>query len=103
MPIDYSPWYVCEAESRRGIERQNLGFAIPLLDVLDVTATAGIDIFARLDQDVICGDDIDDRGLTGVFAGDPYGDGDVVWGVTISYGEKTVDAEEELCAPIVES
>lgn len=90
------------AKSRSRKERRDLGLALPVLDVLDGATAAGIDELAWLDQDVICGDDIDDGGLLGVIAGDPYSDGDVVGRLTICYWQKTMDTEKELCAAIVE-
>lgn len=79
----------------------DLGFAFPVLDVLECASAAGIEILARLDKHVGGRDYIDDGGLAGVVSGQPDGDGDVVGCLAVGDGEEAVDTEEELGPAVI--
>lgn len=58
-------------------------FALPKREVLVTAKTTGIEKLARLDENVCSGDDVDDRGLAGIFPCEPYADWDVVGGSSV--------------------
>jgi hypothetical protein len=82
--------------------RTNLVFTLPMLDVLDVASAAYIDVFSRFNNHLIGGDDIGDRRLARVVSCDPKGDGNIIGCITKGNREKTVEAEKELGAAVVE-
>jgi hypothetical protein len=81
----------------------DLVLAAPLLGVFDVTSATYVDVLARLDEHVVGGVDVGYGGFSGIVAGDPDGDWDVVCCAAEGDGEKAVDAEQKLCAAVIES
>lgn len=81
----------------------DLVLAAPLLGVFDVTSATYVDIPARLDEHVVGGVDIGYGGFAGIVAGDPERNWDVVCRTAEGDGEKAVDAEQKLCAAVIES
>jgi len=73
-----------------------------MLGVLYIASAAHIDVLSGFDKHVIGRDDIGDRRLARVVSCDPKGDGDIVRGISKSNGEKTMEAEKELGAAVVE-
>jgi hypothetical protein len=50
----------------------HLVLALPVLEIIVAAATTGVDEPAGLDKHIICRDDIGNRGLARIVAGEPY-------------------------------
>ena len=93
----------CQARWMSAIwRRTNLVFTLPMLGVLDIASAAYIDVLSGFDKHIIGRDDIGDRRLARIVSCDPKGDGDVIRGISESNREKTMEAEQELGAAVVE-
>lgn len=92
----------CVSTGRTGTALTHLGLSRPLVRVLWRAAAADVDVFARLYEHVRSRDDIRDRRLPGVVAGDPERDRDVVGCIAEGDGQQTVDAEQQLGAAVIE-
>lgn len=55
--------------------------------VLNRATPTGVNVHARFNEHIGCGDDVGDRGVTGIISCDPDGNGNVVLGATESYGK----------------
>jgi hypothetical protein len=82
---DYSPCDIdvngCDDRS----EISNLVLAFPILEIIDIASPADIEVLARLDHHVACGDYEGDRRLFWVISGDPDCDWDVVGSIPERY------------------
>lgn len=82
--------------------KTNLIFTLPMLNILNVASATYIDILSRFDNHVICRDDISDRRLTRIVSCDPKSDRNIIGCITKGNRKKTVEAEKELGAAVVE-
>jgi hypothetical protein len=80
-----------------------LALALPVLDVFDVAATAGVDLLARADEHVRGSHNIGNRAFLGIVSGDPDRDWDVVGRLPVGDGEGPMQTEQELGPPVVVS
>jgi hypothetical protein len=78
VPTNYSPCDIdvngCDDKS----EILNLILAFPILEIINIASPADIEVLARLNQHVGCGDYEGDRGLLWVVSGDPDCDWDII-------------------------
>ena len=49
-----------------------------MLEIINIASPADIEVLARLNQHVICGDYEGDRGMFWVISGDPYCNWDII-------------------------
>jgi hypothetical protein len=63
----------------------NLIFAFPMLEIIDIASPADIEVLARLNQHVICGDYESYRRLLWVISGDPDCDWDIIRSISERY------------------
>jgi len=88
-------------EQRPRLDRQYLALVLPVLYVFKIAAATGINGRARLDEEVCRRDNIDDGRASGILAGDPEGNRDIVVCTAVSNGEKAVKTEQEVRASVV--
>lgn len=97
-------WLARKAGSH-GVEEINkiacLALVLPVLYVFKIAAATGINGRARLDEEVCRWDNIDDGRASGILAGDPEGNRDIVVCTAVSNGEKAVKTEQEVRASVV--
>lgn len=80
-----------------------LVLALPVLEIIVAAATAGIDETAGPDKHIICRDDIGNRGLARIVAGEPYIYRDIVRDCAKDDRKEAVHTEQQLGATIVKS
>lgn len=78
-----------------------LALALPVLDVIDVTTPAEVDLLARADEHVWGGHDVGYRVFLWIVSGEPDRDRDVVCGLAVGDGESAMDTEQQLGSAVV--
>lgn len=74
-----------------------------MLEIINAASPTDIEILARLNQHVICGDYEGDRGLFWVISGDPNRDWDIIGCISERYRQQSMHTKEELGSAIIES
>lgn len=73
------------------------------MNVLDVTATAEVDVLISSDEHVWGSYDVSNRMFLGVVSGDPDRDWDIVGCLTIGDGKSPMKTEQQLGSSIIVS
>ena len=86
VPTNHSPWDSrCQLMRSDESEILNLILAFPMLEIINVASPADIEVLARLNQHVICGDYEGDRGMFWVISCDPDCDWDIIGSIPEGY------------------